>query len=104
MAYHFLCITRAPKHIIIQKMLPDVEAAVETVCGPDFDGVLDPRTAMLIAYITTPTLQIRAHAESAEKQAQYEGLSGFWDDYCLAHFLHAVCLRYIAHEVIGVFL
>lgn len=34
MAYHFLCITRAPKHTIIQKMLPDVEAAVETVRGP----------------------------------------------------------------------
>ena len=42
---------------------------------------------------------------SADRQAQYEGgLGGFWDDYCLAHFLHAVCLRYVAHEVIGSFL
>jgi len=72
MAYHFLCITRAPKHIIVQKMLPDVEAAVETV---------------------------RAREDLEEKQSQYEGgLGGFWDDYCLAHFLHAVCLRYIAHQ------
>lgn len=31
MAYHFLCITRAPRDVIVQKMLPDTEAAVEKV-------------------------------------------------------------------------
>lgn len=68
MAYHFLCITRAPRDVIVQKMLPDTEAAVEKV-----DAFMD-------------------------KPDEYEnGSGGFWDDYCLAHFLHAVCLRYIAY-------
>lgn len=70
MAYHFLCITRAPRAVIVEKMLPDTEAAVQKVEA--YKG----------------------------KPAEYEGGSGgFWDDYCLAHFLNAVCLRYTAYAV-----
>ncbi|KAF8312368.1 hypothetical protein DL93DRAFT_2115004 [Clavulina sp. PMI_390] len=66
MAYHFLCVTRAPRDVIVKKMLPETEAAVKKV------------------------------DEYMSKPDQYEGgnAKGFWDEYCLAHFLHAVCLRY----------
>ena len=84
-------------------MLPDVEAAVETVRRLNFDPFVEPGTVMIVMEFTILTPQVRAHEDAEEKQSQYEGgLGGFWDDYCLAHFLHAVCLRYIVHQVIGI--
>jgi len=34
-----------------------------------------------------------------EKVVQERGFNGYWDDYCLAHFLRGVCLRFIAYPV-----
>ncbi|KAF8313293.1 uncharacterized protein EI90DRAFT_594246 [Cantharellus anzutake] len=67
LGYHFLCITRAPRGVLVRKMLPAIEAA---------------RTKVL------------EHIDSLT--TYYDGRY-YWDDYCLVHFLHAVCLRYIAH-------
>lgn len=40
---------------------------------------------------------IRANVHNASR---YEGNGkGFWDDYCLAHFLEGICWRFIAYPV-----
>lgn len=39
--------------------------------------------------------KLDTHKSDSKK---YEGGS-YWDDYCLAHFLQGVCLRYAAYPV-----
>jgi hypothetical protein len=53
---------------------------------------------------------IRVLKEHEGKQEQYyagedleRGFNGYWDDYCLAHFLRGICLRFIAYPVSFVF-
>ncbi|KAL4246932.1 Inclusion body clearance protein IML2 [Abortiporus biennis] len=66
--YFFNCIGRAPRDVIIHKMLPAIE---ETL------------------------INIKAHEGNP---AGYAGGSNtFWDDICLAKFLEGICLRYVAH-------
>lgn len=80
LAYHLLCVTRAPRSVIVKKMLPDVEAAVARVDAARND-------------------EERRAYEAGGEDGKGEGKGGYWDDYCLAHFLHAVCLRYTAYAV-----
>ncbi|KAI0071516.1 hypothetical protein K474DRAFT_1630434 [Panus rudis PR-1116 ss-1] len=62
------CIARAPRDIIINKMLPVVDETLATLKAHESD---------LSTYVNG-------------------GKKAYWDDYCLAHFLRGVCLSYIA--------
>ncbi|KAF7799194.1 hypothetical protein EIP86_010425 [Pleurotus ostreatoroseus] len=66
-AYFFLVIVHAPRDVLKEKMLPQVEQVLA---------------------------KLKAHKD---QPAQYEGGQGYWDDRCLAHFLEGICLRYIAY-------
>ncbi|KII83697.1 hypothetical protein PLICRDRAFT_180049 [Plicaturopsis crispa FD-325 SS-3] len=65
--YLFLGIARAPRTIVLTKMVPEVERHLAV---------------------------LRAHEADP---ASYEGGTGFWDDMCLARFLEGVCYRYVAY-------
>ncbi|TFK32751.1 hypothetical protein BDQ12DRAFT_692043, partial [Crucibulum laeve] len=66
-AYLFMGIAHAPRKVITNKMLPEVDALLAT---------LD---------------------QYANKPKEYEKGQGYWDDLCLAKFLKGVCLRYVAY-------
>jgi hypothetical protein len=68
LSYIFLGISHAPRDVIVNKMLPEIEKVLRK----------------LDAYNLNPR--------------KYEG-GGYWDDYCLTHFLQGVCLRYVAYPV-----
>ncbi|KXN89075.1 Tetratricopeptide repeat protein 39B [Leucoagaricus sp. SymC.cos] len=67
LAYIFLGIAHAPRDVIINKMLPEVENVITKL------------------------------ETSKSKPKKYSGGHGYWDDYCLAQFLKGVCLRYVAY-------
>jgi hypothetical protein len=70
LAYVFAGISHAPREIIINEMLPEVEAALVKL------------------------------KEFEDKPKKYEdGNSSYWDDYALTKFLEGVCMRYIAYPV-----
>jgi len=77
MSYIFQGLQHAPGHLIIDKMLPEIDAAL----------------AALSADLTPPSPGT-APKSTAPKQKER---AGHWDDYCLARFLQGVCLRYVAH-------
>ncbi|KAH8108397.1 hypothetical protein DFH11DRAFT_1634250 [Phellopilus nigrolimitatus] len=67
-AYMFLAIDHAPRSVLLNRMLPEVESA----------------TSNVILYV--------------DNVDQYEGSGqGFWDDFCLAHLLEGVCWRFVAY-------
>ncbi|CAL1697497.1 unnamed protein product [Somion occarium] len=66
--YHFMCIGRAPRSVIVKKMLPLIDTTLATLKTHE----KDPST--------------------------YEGKQrGYWEDLLLASFLRGVCLRYVAY-------
>jgi hypothetical protein len=65
----FLGIAHAPRNVIINRMLPEIEKVLT---------------------------KVDAHKSNPKN---YEGGQGYWDDYCLAQFLKGVCLRYVAYPV-----
>ncbi|EIW75037.1 hypothetical protein CONPUDRAFT_147567 [Coniophora puteana RWD-64-598 SS2] len=67
LAYVFLAIAHAPRKIIHEKMLPDVQAL---------------------------QAKLKEHEANPKK---YENGHGYWDDYCLAHHLEGVCYRFLAY-------
>ena len=69
LAYIFQAITRTPRSVIAERILPLVEAAL----------------AKLQPYEAAP----QTYGRAAE----------FWDDWCLAHLIEGACLRYIAYPV-----
>lgn len=69
LAYLFLGITHAPRAIVADKMLPQVNRLLAELKRHE----MDPK--------------------------QYEQGQGYYDDLCLARFLEGVCFRYIAYPV-----
>ena len=77
LAYVLHAISRAPRPVIAEHMLPQVEAAL----------------AELRRYEGTP----EAYPGPGKGSSSSSGT--FWDDWCLARHLEGVCLRYIAYPV-----
>jgi hypothetical protein len=74
LAYVFQAITRTPRSVIAERMLPLVDAAL----------------AKLQPY----------EDESAAPQTYQGGKAAeFWDDWCLARLIEGACLRYVAYPV-----
>ena len=69
LAYILHTVSRAPRSVIAEQMLPLVEAAL---------------------------IELKRYERSPEK---YGKGSEFWDDWCLARHLEGACLRYIAYPV-----
>ena len=75
LAYVLHAISRAPRPVVVEHMLPQVEAAL----------------AELGRYEGTP--------EAYRGPGKGSSSGAFWDDWCLARHLQGVCLRYIAYPV-----
>jgi hypothetical protein len=75
MTYIFQGIAEAPRSIIAEKMLPEIDTVISELHKFD-DG-----------------------DERAKESKYSKGKGGYWDDYCLAMFLRGVCLRYVAYPV-----
>ncbi|KDN52642.1 hypothetical protein K437DRAFT_174585 [Tilletiaria anomala UBC 951] len=67
-SYFYHCVSNAPRYILADEHLVTVSQALR---------------------------QVQAH--ESEPASYHSGEDEFWDDYCLAHFLRAVTLKYIAH-------
>lgn len=101
MAYIFHGITHAPRSVIITKMLPEVDRALERL------GVLVEVQEREAEFDEKPAVAANAKSEKEkrekerkEKEKEYAtGKGGYWDDYCLAMFLRGVCMRYVAYPV-----
>ena len=72
LAYVFQAITKTPRSVIAERMLPLVDAALAKL--KPYEGA--PKTY-----------------GSGSKAAE------FWDDWCLARLVEGACLRYIAYPV-----
>lgn len=81
LAYLFLAITHAPKHDIVNKMIPLVEAQLEELKKYAKDT---KRYGLL---------------SSGDGEVVGKAGVGYWDDWCLTRFLEGVCLRYVAYPV-----
>jgi Protein of unknown function (DUF3808) len=81
LVYILHAVSRAPRPVIAQQMLPLIE------------GVL----AELGRYVGKPE-EYAANAKG-QRSAAGSGAGAFWDDWCLARHLEGACLRYIAYPV-----
>ena len=81
LAYVLHAISRAPRPVVAEHMLPQVEAAL----------------AELRRYEGTPEAYPGPGKGSSSSSGSGSGT--FWDDWCLARHLEGVCLRYIAYPV-----
>jgi len=91
MAYLFLGITHAPRSVIVNKMLPEVDGLLSRLDGAEYR-------------------ESEAGGGKGKGKGKWKsdkdiekvyggGKGGYWDDYCLAMFLRGVCLRYLAYPV-----
>ncbi|KAL5496106.1 hypothetical protein ACEPAH_3023 [Sanghuangporus vaninii] len=68
LAYMLLAIDHVPRSVILQKIIPDIERSLDV---------------------------IRKHKNSEDEY--YGSGEGYWDDFCLAHFLYGICWRFVAY-------
>ncbi|KAF8659477.1 hypothetical protein AX16_001844 [Volvariella volvacea WC 439] len=87
LAYLFLGIAHAPRHVIITKMLPEAHNVL---------GQLGYAPCAGASAGTSSTNKSEKERKEIEKK-WHGGKGGYWDDYCLARFLEGVCLRYVAY-------
>ncbi len=67
-SYFYHCISNAPRYILADEHLVTISQAMRDI-----------------------------HEHERNPKGYHSGEDEYWDDYCLAHFLRAVTLRYIAH-------
>ena len=72
LAYMFEAIMHSPRNVLLNKMIPDIEAGMIT---------------------------IEACSEDETKYLDGAGADAFWDDYCLGYFLMGSCWRTVAYPV-----
>lgn len=83
----FLAISHAPRPVITDRMLPEVNQALDKLELHREGGGKEKRGEGV-------------EKGKKSKEMEYEGDGvGYWDDYCLAKFLEGVCLRYVAYPV-----
>jgi hypothetical protein len=82
LAYILHAVSRAPRSVIAEQMLPRVEAVL----------------AELGRYVRKPE-EYAVKGTLAGKGSAGSGAGTFWDDWCLARHLEGACLRYIAYPV-----
>jgi hypothetical protein len=82
LVYILHAVSRAPRPVIAQQMLPRVEAVL----------------VELGRYVGKPEEYAAANAKGRGSAAG-SGAGAFWDDWCLARHLEGACLRYIAYPV-----
>ncbi|KIM37750.1 hypothetical protein M413DRAFT_448267 [Hebeloma cylindrosporum] len=96
-AYIFHGIAHAPRSVIVTKMLPEVDKALEEL------GVLVDVREREAEFDENPAVAVNVKSdkrekERKEKEKEYSAnKGGYWDDYCLAMFLRGVCMRYVAY-------
>ncbi|KAG8757111.1 hypothetical protein FRC14_002373 [Serendipita sp. 396] len=89
-AYVLMVLARTPRSIIVEKMLPIVNNAL---------GVLQLHEEHPETYYSEGSKEDDAKSQiTINGKAKDAVLSnGYWDDYCLAHFLRGICLRYVMY-------
>lgn len=94
LAYVLIALARSPRSVLTDKMLPLINNAI---------GVLrlhedSPETYCATAEPSGKDEDAKSRISVNEKQKETAvAKNGFWDDYCLAHFLRGVCLRFIEY-------
>jgi len=115
LAYALLSLSRAPRNVIIEKMLPTADAALEILkyfeghegayCGVGRAGRAKMAELKRREGVATrddmgeKASSVTPGPSRTEKGKDAVVETGYWDDYCLATFLRGVCLRYIAYPV-----
>jgi len=100
-AYIFQGIAHAPRSVIVTKMLPEVDKALERlgvlVEVQEREAEFDEKSAVAA---NVKSEKQKSDKERKENEKEYAaGKGGYWDDYCLALFLRGVCMRYVAYPV-----
>ncbi|KAF8956825.1 hypothetical protein BDZ97DRAFT_1925090 [Flammula alnicola] len=95
MAYLFQGITHAPRTVIVQKMLPEVDRCL-TELGVYDEVVAREQEKENVEKAGGDGKDV-TEKEQKEREKRYFGGEGYWDDYCLAMFLRGVCMRYVAY-------
>ncbi|KAF8837528.1 hypothetical protein BDN67DRAFT_1013812 [Paxillus ammoniavirescens] len=94
LAYIFTAIAHAPRQVILERMIPDVQQALkglglqETTSG--MNGVLPNGN-------TEKGEKGKKGGNERKAKAKTAGPEGYWDDVCLARFLEGVCWRFVAY-------
>ncbi|KAF8867713.1 hypothetical protein CPB84DRAFT_1859129 [Gymnopilus junonius] len=99
MAYVFQGIAHAPRRVILDKMLPEVRAALGQLGWEDEVGV---GAGVALGVGVGTQLGSGGVKERKDRQEVETGYGekrggGYWDDYALAMFLRGVCMRYVAY-------
>ena len=89
MAYLFLGITHAPRSVIVNKMLPEVDGLLARLDGAEYRE----------SEAGGGKGKGKWKSDKDIEKVYGGGKGGYWDDYCLAMFLRGVCLRYLAYPV-----
>lgn len=92
LAYIFQGIAHAPRGVIVRRMLPEVDNALQQLGV--FDEVVEAEGAGASTSKTNEKEWKKREKAFGDKNGK-----GFWDDYCLSMFLRGVCMRYIAYPV-----
>ena len=93
LAYVFAAIAHAPRQVVLERMIPHVNEALEELGIPETNGVNG--VADLNGAITKKVTQ----KNNIKARNKTEGREGYWDDLCLARFLEGVCWRFVAYPV-----
>ncbi|KAN0080427.1 Protein of unknown function (DUF3808) domain containing protein [Tylopilus felleus] len=91
LAYVFAAIAHAPRQVVLERMIPHVNEALEELGIPETNGVNG--VADLNGAITKKVTQ----KNNIKARNKTEGREGYWDDLCLARFLEGVCWRFVAY-------
>lgn len=92
LAYVFFAISHAPRQIVLGRMIPHINQALEDLGVLETDRV--NQGALANGEKSNGTAKNHRKAKS-----KAEGKDGYWDDLCLARFLEGVCWRFVAYPV-----
>ncbi|KAI6143386.1 hypothetical protein BKA82DRAFT_4185656 [Pisolithus tinctorius] len=96
LAYVFSAIAHAPQRIVLEKMIPDVQKALEelglTEAGCDSSG-----KSLRNGSVTGSDYSGEEKIKKAGNGTAKSTCEGYWDNVCLARFLEGVCWRYVAY-------
>lgn len=96
LAYVFSAIAHAPQRIVLEKMIPDVQKALEeldlTEAGCDSSG-----KPLRNGSVTGSDYSGEEKVKKARNGTAKSTCEGYWDNVCLARFLEGVCWRYVAY-------
>ncbi|PVF92998.1 hypothetical protein CPB86DRAFT_809145 [Serendipita vermifera] len=87
LSYVLLIHARAPTDVLVNTLLPQIEESIRLLKDCELRPGSYPNPSS--------SKSKESSLDVATKKSETE--NGYWDDYCLAHFLRGVCYRYVAY-------